>query len=222
MMPFSTDPSSNSPLAGWEEPNNRILDSELFIRNAFQQDAREGFDLLFRRYYKPLCSHAMRFLYAKDQAQDIVADVFLSFWKNQVHTYLTSPYRSYLFAAVRKRAISQLQEDRPESLDSSMAMGTDVLPYGDFEDPQQILQYTELYLQIEAKISQLPPQCQRVFLLSRVEGLKHREIADELHISLKTVEAHLTKALTQLYKVTRLLILFMPFCQAYTSVLPLY
>lgn len=211
MLPFPTDSSANSPVTGREESTSRILDSELFIRNAFQQDAREGFDLLFRRYHKPLCSHAMRFLYAKDQAQDIVADVFLSFWKNQAHTYLTSPYRSYLFAAVRKRAISQLQEYRPDSPNSSVSTGTDELPYGDFEDPQQILQYTELYLQIEAKISQLPPQCQRVFLLSRVEGLKHREIADELHISLKTVEAHLTKALAQLYKVVRLLLLFMPF-----------
>ncbi|GAB3223565.1 RNA polymerase sigma-70 factor [Spirosoma arcticum] len=211
MLPFPTDPNASSPLTGREESNSRILDTELFIRNAYQHDARQGFDLLFRRYYKPLCSHAMRFLYEKEQAQDVVADVFLSFWKNQVHTYLTSPYRSYLFAAVRKRAISQLQAYRLDSPDGSMATDTNELPYGDFEDPQQILQYTELYLQIEAKISQLPPQCQRVFLLSRVEGLKHREIADELHISLKTVEAHLNKALAQLHKVVRLLFLFIHF-----------
>jgi RNA polymerase sigma-70 factor (ECF subfamily) len=66
------------------------------------------------------------------------------------------------------------------------------------ETPQAMLQYDELIQKIENSITALPPQCQRVFLMSRFENKKNREIAEELEIALKTVEAHLMKALSQM------------------------
>ncbi|MBO9639228.1 MAG: sigma-70 family RNA polymerase sigma factor, partial [Siphonobacter aquaeclarae] len=71
------------------------------------------------------------------------------------------------------------------------------------DDPQRILQFTELAVQLENGIRSLPPQCQRVFLMSRFEGRKHREIAEELQLSIKTVEAHLQKALVHLRKIVQ-------------------
>jgi RNA polymerase sigma-70 factor (ECF subfamily) len=66
--------------------------------------------------------------------------------------------------------------------------------------PQQIMQYNELYLKMEQTIQEIPPQAQKVFLMSRFEGKKNQAIADELQISLKTVEGHITKALAMLKK----------------------
>ncbi|MDB5241746.1 MAG: polymerase sigma-70 factor [Spirosoma sp.] len=177
------------------------MDSEYLIRQAFAHDIRRGYEFLFRRYYKVLCNQAVRFTYARDVAEDIVADVFMGFWKNKVHEHITISYRAYLYRAVRNRAFNHLQNEfrRDDQLGNLVELDTvsDVL----FEDPQSIIQCTELYQRLETEIKLLPPQCQRVFVLSRFEGKKQREIADELQISLKAVEAHIQRALLQLRKV---------------------
>ncbi|WP_128544147.1 RNA polymerase sigma-70 factor [Larkinella soli] len=201
MLETESDESSRLPRFP-AESDGRVMDSELFLQQAFDQEARKGFELLFRRYYTVLCSHAVRFVYAREVAEDLVSEVFLTFWKNQAHRHITTSYRAYLFAAVRKRAYSYLQEEfgRNVPLDQLASAGS---PVPGEADPEQILQYTELYNRLETGIQTLSPQCRRVFLLSRYEGKKHREIADELRINLKTVEAHLGKALSFLRKVIR-------------------
>lgn len=178
-----------------------LLDAEYLIRQAFEEDAKRGYELLFRRYYRPLCSHAVRFVYARDVAEDIVSEIFFSFWKNQAHLHVSTTYQAYLYSAVRKRAYSYMQREfQQESLttdDTVESIHVEI-------DPEQLLQYTELYQRIEETVRTLPPQCQRVFVMSRFEGKKHREIADELQISPKTIEAHLSRALSQLRQVLRL------------------
>ncbi len=184
-----------------EEKVTIIADSEQFIRQAFAQDSRKGYELLYRRYYKVLCSHAVRYVYCREVAEDLVSEVFLSLWRNQSFIQITSTYRAYLFSAVRKRAYSHVQEEFNRKGISLDQQQEEIFPSQ--EDPQHILQYTELLNQLENGIRSLPPQCQRVFLLSRFEGKKHREIADELSITQKTVEAHLHKALEHLRRITQ-------------------
>lgn len=198
------DPSEeNEPFQPGSQPP--ITDSERMIRLAFGASVRQGYELLFRRYYKVMCSQAVRFVYSREVAQDIVSEVFLNFWKNRVHESITTSYRAYLFTAVRNRSYNQLQEEfRRDSLLGKPAEPTEADMLHD-NDPQQQLQLTELYARIEAEIKSLPAQCQRVFLLSRFEGMKQREIAHELQISTKTVESHINKALTHLKKVFGLL-----------------
>ncbi|SDM70401.1 RNA polymerase sigma-70 factor [Siphonobacter aquaeclarae] len=177
-----------------------MADSEVFIRQAFAKDPRKGYELLYRRYHKVLCSHAVRYVYSREVAEDLVADVFLSLWRSQSFETVLGSYRAYLFSAVRKRAYTHLQDEFRRSgltsdLDEEVSLTDD--------DPQRILQFTELAVQLENGIRSLPPQCQRVFLMSRFEGRKHREIAEELQLSIKTVEAHLQKALVHLRKIVQ-------------------
>jgi len=175
----------------------KTLDSEVFIRQTFKENTKKGYELLFRRYYRALCSHAVRFVYSKEVAEDIVGDVFLIFWKNKIHEQITTSFRAYLYSSVRNRAFNYLQwEFRKDS-------NIDTIPEQNLnqvfeETPQAMLQYDELIQKIENSITALPPQCQRVFLMSRFENKKNREIAEELEIALKTVEAHLMKALSQM------------------------
>lgn len=183
-----------------------VKDSELFIRQAFLVNTKRGYQALFQRYYQPLCSHAARFVYTKEAAEDIVGDVFLNFWKNQVHAQITTSYRAYLFTSVRNRAYNYIQENyQKSSLTEPLIEDTDIALSD--EDPHHVLQLTELYNRLNQAVHSLSPQCQRVFILSRFEGRKHREIADELNISPKTIEAHLLKALTHLRKA----LLILPF-----------
>ncbi len=180
-----------------EIDENKTLDSEVFIRETFKEDPRKGYELLFRRYYRALCSHAVRFVYSKEVAEDIVGDVFLVLWKNNVYEKINTSFRAYLYASVRNRAFNYLQWEFKKDVD------IDAIPENNHnhvfeETPQTMLQFDELFQKIESSITALPPQCQRVFLMSRFENKKNREIADELEIALKTVEAHIMKALAQM------------------------
>lgn len=192
---------SNKPIipGPFRQPDTEpiVMDAEFLIRQAFTEDARRGYELLFRRYYRTLCSQAVRFVHSRTIAEDLVSDVFFSFWKNQVHLHITTTYQAYLYGAVRKRAYSHLREEFQQDRMPSETE-TESVDEHDSLDPEQLLQYTELYQRIEEIVRMLPPQCQRVFVMSRFEGKKHREIADELKISPKTIEAHLGRALSQL------------------------
>ncbi len=167
-------------------------DKELFIRKAIEQNARQGCELLFKQYYPFLCSHAIRFVYSRQVAEDIVAEVFANFWHQQVYLSFQGPFRSYLFRAVRNRVINYLRWElnKTQRLDSDTHSASESV-----QVPDQILQIDELHLKVEQIIADLPPQQRKVFLLSRFEGKKYAEIARELNISVKAVEAHVSKAL---------------------------
>jgi|GEM_PF-4013445 len=75
------------PADGTASEPKQLADSELFIRHAFKKNAEEGFTLLFRRYHAVLCNHALRFVWSKEVAQDIVWVQF----KTTQHNFLKYP-----------------------------------------------------------------------------------------------------------------------------------
>ncbi|WP_051398120.1 RNA polymerase sigma-70 factor [Runella limosa] len=168
-------------------------DNELFIRQAFLENPSKGCALLFRRYHKMLCSHAVRFVYSKDIAEDLVSDVFCRFWKTKAYETVTSSYRLYLFRSVRNEALNYLRWEFKETENIELA---EYRESPRSQQPDHATQYEEVVKKVEDLVNTLPPQCQKVFLMSRFEGKKYQEIADEMAISLKTVEAHLGKALS--------------------------
>ncbi|MEJ7829774.1 MAG: RNA polymerase sigma-70 factor [Segetibacter sp.] len=174
-----------------------ILNNETIIKQAMKNNSEKGFELIFNRYYKPLCSHAVRFIYSKEVAEDIVSEIFLNFWKKKLYETVNSSYRAYLYTAVRNSAYNYLKKEFKD------LAGNEEITIGQTElsentDPQTVLLLDELYCKIEKSISLFSPQCRKVFLLSRFEGKKNREIAEEMQIKLKTVEAHMMKALATL------------------------
>ncbi len=168
------------------------LDDERLIKTTISESPEKGFELLFKRYYSVLCNHAARYVWSKDVSKDIVSDVFFSLWKNQDYLSINSSYRAYLFQAVRNGCHNYLTRElsRKASLDEVENYDSQSLR------PDQIVHFDELQHKIESVISNLPPQCKRVFLLNRLEGKKYAEIATELGISIKTVEMHISKAIT--------------------------
>lgn len=171
---------------------NEKEDSEWVIRSRFSESPKAGFELLFHRYHKVLCSHAVRFVYSREVAEDLVSDVFCRFWKTRAYEAVNSSYRYYLFRSVRNEAYNylKLEFQKFEKLDESAYNIS-----GLSNQPDYVAQYEEVLRQVENLVESLPPQCRKVFLLSRFEGKKYQEIADELDISVKTVEVHIGKAL---------------------------
>jgi RNA polymerase sigma-70 factor (family 1) len=174
------------------------IDKEFFLRNVFQTNVKKGYDLLFRHYYTPLCSHAVRYVYSKEIAEDIVSEVFLSFWKNAVHLHITTSFRAYLFISVRNKCLNYLRKEVNKGIVHDLEEISLISPHA---QPDRLMEFDELYKRIEKVIERLPPQNQKVFLMSRFEGKSYQEIASKLQISKKAVEAHISKALLAFRKV---------------------
>jgi RNA polymerase sigma-70 factor (ECF subfamily) len=176
----------------------KLLDEELLIRKTFETDPKQGCEILFRKYYHLLCSHAVRLVYSKEIAEDLVAELFSKLWTDKIYLGINTSYRAYLFKAVRFSAYNYIRWE--------LGKTTKVDDLDTFRDlsssfkPEETLLFEELVNEIEQIVDNLPPQCKRVFLLSRFENKKYKEIADELGISVKSVEAHISKALDTLRK----------------------
>ncbi len=107
-----------------EEPTQQFPDDELLIRRAFQTDASQGCDLLFRRYYQPLCSQAVRLVYDKSLAEDIVADIFQTLWQKRLYERIQYSYRAYLYQAVRQNCLLYLKREAGRTILSDQRSGS--------------------------------------------------------------------------------------------------
>jgi len=170
---------------------------ELLIQQAFKISPERGCELLFRVYHRALCSHAIRFVYSKELAEDIVSEVFCKFWRTQAYASVTSSYRFYLFRSVRNTAYTHLRSEFKPSIELENIVG---LESSRELRPDYITQYEETSQRLKILVEALPPQCRKVFLKSRFEGKRYQEIADEMGLSIKTVEVHLVKALSLIRK----------------------
>ena len=153
--------------AGNDGNQSDPADNELLIRRAFLSSPEEGCKLLFTRYHRALCSHALRYVYSREVAEDIVSEVFCRFWKNKSFSSVTSSYRYYLFRSVRNEAYSYLQSEfrQLDSLDTSL------VPQGESgQRPDSITQYEETFNRVKELVEQLPPQCRKVFLMNPLRG----------------------------------------------------
>ncbi len=178
-----------------QQAETRIIDAEVLLHQTFKTDARQGCSLLFRLYYAPLCSHVIRFVYSKQVAEDIVAEVFCKFWDTRTFEKINTSYRAYLFKSVRHSAYNYVKFELSRKSPNEKFVADQVS-----SNPDEILQYDELYHLLDETINALPQQCKKVFVLSRMENKRCHDIAEELDISVKAIEAHISKALRILRK----------------------
>ncbi|MCR5077083.1 MAG: sigma-70 family RNA polymerase sigma factor [Prevotella sp.] len=145
-------------------------------------------DALFKFYYRPLCLYALHYLKGGiDQAEDIVQDCFVRMWEHQPR----NP-KAFLYAAVRNACIDRLRKANPFLTDVEPAdlVGT----ISDEEAQERSVDEAELWTAIDS----LPSRCREIFLMSKRDGMRYREIAEELGLSEKTVEHQIAKALSRL------------------------
>lgn len=189
-------PFRRSSLAPQHEALNPTIQpllesNELFLKQAIYENPDKGIELLYRRYFQPLCSHAIKYVGSKTVAEDLVSEVFYEFYRTTAYATITSSYRYYLFRAVRNRAFSHIKSNlrRAELLDERYE-GT----FSHSQSPEAISQFEELYQDVQNAVNSLPISRRRIYMMSRFEGKKYQEIADELEVSVKTVEVQLYRA----------------------------
>jgi RNA polymerase sigma-70 factor (ECF subfamily) len=148
------------------------------------------FEIIFREQFKPLCNLANTMVKDADAAKDIVQQVFLNYWQIRENLIIRGATKGYLYRAVVNASLNHINKfKRIVPLDSSLTNIT-----ADIENDS----VNQVEIKVRNAIGALPPICQKVFTLSRYSNLTNKEIAEELEISLKTVEKHISKALKAL------------------------
>ena len=178
-------------IVGQESSKTFELDDELFIRKALENDVLVGFELLYKRYYQAMCSHGVKYVGSREVAEDIVSDIFFQFYTNKTFLEIKSSYRLYLFKTVRNRAFNYLKWDLSRKADLSEASHKPALQE---QQPDQISDFEELCKDVEEAVNKLPIERRKIYLMQKFEGKKYQEIANELNLSVKTVDVQITKA----------------------------
>lgn len=172
--------------------------NDLFVLSKIKEGDVKAFEEIFRQYYSPLCLYAASITGQMEAAEEIVEELFYVFWKEREQLQLFHSIKSYLYGAVRNRSLQYCEHQRVRMQYEETILARPQEVGG--VDPQQQIEYRELQDIINRTLTKLPERRLRIFKLHRMEGKKYAEIASLLSLSVKTVEAEMTKVLRTLRK----------------------
>ena len=156
---------------------------------------KKAFEELFKSYFTPLCSFAQKFVNDIDAAKDIVHNVFINLWNKREQVDLDTSLKSYLFQGVHNRCLNYIRDNKKlVQFDAPQSEAE----LGKYLESRDHLESSEAELRINNALDELPDKCKEIFLMNRFDGLKYREIAEKLDISIKTVETQMSRALKTL------------------------
>lgn len=167
----------------------------------------KAFESIFRLWYEPLVHFADEYISDIESSKNIVQSIFMRLWEKHSHVDPESNLRSYLYLATRNACLSHIRHIRVETsyFEQSRRNYEDLqLNYEALEELKiEQIDFAKLEQLINDTIESLPERCRQVFLMSRYEELKNKEIAEKLQISVKAVEANITRALNKIRENTK-------------------
>lgn len=166
-------------------------DFELFNRIKLRD--RAAFDILFRKYYTPLCRFSYATCLSQEDAEENIQDMLVNFWERAPFINIQTSVKAYLYTAARNftlNAIKSLEARRPVSGEAPESGF-----YVDDEDPNRDAEIARL---IQSGVELLPEKCREIFILCKQEGLTYEEISTYLSVSEKTVDNQMRIALRKL------------------------
>ncbi len=162
---------------------------------AFSSD-QPAYIRLYRIYFTPLKHFVSTIVGSPQVGEEVISDVFLQIWLNRHKLDTINNFTVYLYTCARNQALNVVSRERRRatvSLDESYFRMASATP-----DPEQVVLNTELAGEIEKSIRRLPVRCRTIFKMVREDGMKYREVAEILGISVKTVEAQLAIAMKRI------------------------
>lgn len=169
--------------------------SEKYILDKLRSGDEQVFEEIFRTYYERLCNYANTILNDMDEAEEMVQNAFLVVWEKHESLEIHTSLKSYLYRSVHNSCLNRVKHYKVRHIHGeAIKHQADIL----YDDASEDLVGMELELVINQAIDDLPQQCRIVFRMSRFENLSYAEIAEQLNISVKTVENHMVKALKTL------------------------
>ncbi len=159
--------------------------------NRHQYNDETSFEQLFKTHYNALHAYAQVILKDEDVAEEIVQGMFLKFWEKRESLQIQS-VKAYLYKCVYNDSINYLKQEKTKSKYQEFTVHT---MNTEHEPAAAKVELKELQKHLREALNQLPEQCRTIFQMSRFDELKYREIADQLGLSIKTVENQMGKAL---------------------------
>ena len=169
--------------------NDDYNDNNLLIE-ALRNGDEKAYAYLIDTYHHKLCVYANSLVKNIYSAEDIVQNVFIKVWEQRTRLKSDHALKSFLYKLVYNEFIDLYRKN--QSLFSLEKSYYDALNSIVFEDDSESFQ--RVLNVVNKEIQNLPPKCKEVFILSKKEGLTNIEIAEHLDVSVKTVEAQITKA----------------------------
>jgi RNA polymerase sigma-70 factor, ECF subfamily len=192
MLTLATNLEQAKPYFRLSIDAGRVQTPEHNLLKALQAGDANAFEMIFKDHYEQLCRYAHSFLGDKDEAEEVVQASFIGVWEKRTALNITESIKAYLFQMVRNRCLNVLKHEKVKQVhikhETHHAEKTR-------ESVSEAVHASELEQRIVEAIKQLPEQCRLVFKLSRFEEMRYQEIADQLNISVKTVENQMGKAL---------------------------
>lgn len=172
---------------------------EQILIDRLKKGDEDAYNHLYKLYYSELCTYFKTISGSMDIAEDLVQQAFIKIWKKRNSLVIEHSLKKYLFKIGYNQFVDLKRKSKKDMLLFDQLKNeavNEMLEYSndDFEEKMKVLNF---------EIDKLPTKCKTVFLLGKVNGLKYREISEELNISVKTVERHMTKALKRLRKKLR-------------------
>lgn len=170
--------------------------SKILVSYPVGSAGEAAFEALYREYFVQLFRFCFSIIHQKESAEEIVNDIFVKLWENRNRESSIDNPRLYLYVSVKNRALNYLRDNAgvhtveiSERCDEYIRFDT---------NPETILLNAEGLRQIRAAIAELPPRCKLIFSLIKEDGLKYKDVARLLDLSVKTVEAQLAIALRKI------------------------
>jgi RNA polymerase sigma-70 factor, Bacteroides expansion family 1 len=176
--------------------SKELSTEELFIVKKMIEGDVESFKYFFDKYYNDLCNFVNIYLHDKTLSEEIVQDIFVYIWGNKEKLKISTSVKAYLFTASKLKSLNYLRDSKNQKriIDH---LGK-ISPHDTVELNDAFADTDEFRNILDAAIEQLPDKCREIFLLSKKEELSNKEIAEQLGISVKTVENQMTIALKKL------------------------
>ncbi len=175
--------------------------SERDIKEIMHQIAHNDDHIAFRQffdlYYHKLVNFAYFFLESSVAAEEVVSTVFISLWEKRRKLPQIDRIEAYLFSSTKNKSYNYLRDNKRLMQFKEIDSETDFL-VPEFENPETELLSREFREKLIQIIEELPPKCKMIFTLIREDGLKYREVAELLEISVKTVEVQMGRALSKI------------------------
>ncbi|MCR8560232.1 RNA polymerase sigma-70 factor [Mucilaginibacter sp. BJC16-A38] len=166
--------------------------SERTVINLIKEGDGRAFEKIFREYFKSLHAYAYTFMKDDEQAEEIVQNVFCRIWEKRDQLNPDGSIKAYLYRAVHNESVNYLKHQKTRTAFRVHYNNSEEQIGGEASEK---VMTAELDGHIQQALNELPQQCRIIFQMSRFENLKYREIADQLNLSVKTVENQMGKAL---------------------------
>ena len=173
-----------------------MVGKEQTLISGLKMGHHDSYEALFKLYYAKFVNFADAILRNRTVAKDIVQEAFIRIWLNKSNLNENQSLENYIYVIVKRLVLNYIRDTKPsESLESDKAQIAQSNSWGG-ED--LIIIANEIQNKVHEIVLGMPAQRRSVFMMSRIHGLSNKEIAENLQISVKTVERHMTMALAEL------------------------